>query len=97
MGITKNDLDLIYANWLVYSDGYLLATTVSWLTSDVYIGETAGLCIGQNSNNPSNYLSCWSTKRVTNSTFEDNKSYLIDPTVVTNSTFNATNFASLNA
>lgn len=30
LGITKNELDLIYANWLVYSDGYLLATTVSW-------------------------------------------------------------------
>ena len=66
----------------MYSDGYILGVTWSWPESDVLVGDTVGLCVGQNETDPLNYLSCWSLLKQDDGSYADNKSYLVDPLTV---------------
>jgi hypothetical protein len=79
LGVSQHDLDLLYLNWLIYSDGRMLTTFWSWPAADVPSGESIGLCLGQTTVDPLSYLSCWSLMKQADGTYEKNKSYLVNP------------------
>ena len=96
IGVSKSTLQVMYTQWLSYTDGYALVTSWTWPSASVPDYQSAGLCINQDNLKPGSLSSCWTVTKV-NGVYQSNRSYLLDKLLLSQTNFNLTKATSLDA